>query len=74
MILSRNPLVGPLFQSLVMEISLHPRSHCPERHVGRSVVTQLPLHFPHVLDLVRVGIRARAQRLVVLDPEIDPLD
>ena len=72
-VLSCNPLVSSLLQSLMMEVPFHSRGHCPKCYVGRGIVAKLPFYFVHILNFIRVGIWARAYWLVVFHPKIDSL-
>lgn len=62
-----SPVLGSLI-SIVMLVSLHLRAEC---QVLRPVVPQLLLDLLHVFDLVWCSVRAWANRLIVLDTEVD---
>ena len=73
-VLSYYSLVCPLLDRLLMEVSFGSWRHSSESNVRRRIMAQLPLYFAHVLDLVRVGVGAWSEGLIVLDSEIDTLD
>ena len=67
-------LISTLSQRLLVEVPLSSRRHSSESHGRGCIVAELSLDFAHVLYLVRVGIGAGTNRLVMLDSEVDALD
>ena len=73
-VLASHSLVSTLSQRLLVEVPLSSRRHSSESHGRGCIVAELSLNFAHVLDLVRVGIGAGTNGLVMLDSEVDALD
>ena len=73
-VLASHSLVSTLSQRLLVEVPLSSRRHSSESHGRGCIVAELSLNFAHVLDLVRVGVGAGTNGLVMLDSEVDALD